>query len=210
MNKLHKYPRTPHLPWSPGKTNDDKVLQDIGMFYDKEIVITEKMDGENTTMYRDYFHARSLDSNNHPSRDYVKGLWGFTKHMIPDGWRICGENLYAKHSIHYKDLRSYFYVFSVWDDNNVCLSWLETKDFCLSIGLEIVNVWYEGRWDNQTKPLKSCCISPQQEGYVIRNAWSFHYDNFSSNVAKYVRANHVLDDIHWSKKPLVKNLLRYK
>ena len=206
--KKYKHPRTPHLPWSPGATSDDKVIYDISIFYDKEIVITEKMDGENTTMYRDGFHARSLDSNNHSSRSYVKGLWGQIAHLIPEGWRICGENLYAKHSIHYKDLRSYFYVFSIWNDKNICLSWVDTVYFCSSIGLEIVNEWYQGQWGDQTKPLKSYYIGPFREGYVIRNAGQFHYDDFSKNVAKYVRDGHVPDDaIHWSKKPLIKNVL---
>lgn len=42
------------------------------------VVITEKMDGENTTLYRDGLHARSLDSRHHPSRNWVKpnGLRG--------------------------------------------------------------------------------------------------------------------------------------
>lgn len=42
-----KYPRTPHLPWSPGATSDDKYIQDLNSFKGRKIVITEKMDGEN-------------------------------------------------------------------------------------------------------------------------------------------------------------------
>ena len=42
-----KYPRTFHLPWSPGATSDDKMLKSIEHFIGKEVVITEKMDGEN-------------------------------------------------------------------------------------------------------------------------------------------------------------------
>ena len=58
-----KYPRTPHFPWSPGATDDDKILQDLSVFDKQPVVITEKMDGENTTIYADgYIHARSLDS----------------------------------------------------------------------------------------------------------------------------------------------------
>ena len=43
-----KYPRTYHLPYSPGATNDDKKLS--GNWFEnykgREIVITAKLDGE--------------------------------------------------------------------------------------------------------------------------------------------------------------------
>ena len=77
-----KYPRTYHFEWSPGKTKDDKTLFDLSNFEGKNIVLTEKMDGENTTMMKDWYYARSLDSKDHPSRHWVKGLWGNIKHDI--------------------------------------------------------------------------------------------------------------------------------
>ena len=110
----YKYPRTPHLPWSPGFSSDDVILSD-DIFSGREVVITEKMDGENTSIYCDYIHARSINSGKHPSRDWVNALWGSIKKDIPEGYRICGENLYAQHSIKYVDLESYFYVFSIWN-----------------------------------------------------------------------------------------------
>lgn len=67
-----KYPRTPHLPWSPGASSDDVLLIDSQMFSGKQIVISEKMDGENTTLYTDHLHARSLDSRHHPAKTWVK------------------------------------------------------------------------------------------------------------------------------------------
>ena len=72
MVKAIKYPRTPHLPWSPGASSDDVLLIDTQMFMGKPVVISEKMDGENTTLYADRLHARSLDSRHHPSRTWVK------------------------------------------------------------------------------------------------------------------------------------------
>ena len=64
-----KYPRTAHLPWSPGATADDIYQGKLSSFEGKYVVVTEKMDGENTTLYRDYMHARSVDSRFHPSRN---------------------------------------------------------------------------------------------------------------------------------------------
>lgn len=49
-----KYPRTYHLPWSLGKTDDDKTLKTTEIFKNKKVVVTLKMDGENTTLYKDY------------------------------------------------------------------------------------------------------------------------------------------------------------
>lgn len=71
MSQKYKYPRTYHVPWSPGTTSDDRLLKSVDQFVGKCVVVTEKMDGENTTMSKDYVHARSLDSMYHPSRDHV-------------------------------------------------------------------------------------------------------------------------------------------
>lgn len=197
-----KYPRTPHLSWSESISEDDVVGEDI--FPGREVVITEKMDGENTSLYNDYYHARSINSNNHPSRDYVKSLWGSIKKDIPDGFRICGENLFAKHSIHYKNLESYFLVFSIWD-KDVCLSWKDTLEYCSLLGLLTVPVLYEGPYNKSKLPL----INPnEQEGYVIRSSSSFEYNAFANNVRKFVRKNHIQTDEHWLTKPIEKNLLR--
>ena len=48
-----KYPRTAHVPWSPGATEDDVIIDTVDCFAGREVVVTEKMDGENTTMYKD-------------------------------------------------------------------------------------------------------------------------------------------------------------
>ena len=77
-------------------------------------------------MYSDRIHARSLETDFHESRTWVRALWGNIKHEIQDGWRICGENMFAEHSIHYNNLETYFYVFSIWNETNDCLSWDET------------------------------------------------------------------------------------
>ena len=61
----YKYPRTTHLPWSRSVSVDDLVYRphlDHGVYPEgTEVVITEKMDGENTSIYHDGLHARSVD-----------------------------------------------------------------------------------------------------------------------------------------------------
>ena len=212
MNHLRKYPRTYHLPWSPGGTSDDRILASLSHFEGKEVVVTEKLDGENTSMYSDHIHARSLDSNHHPSRTCVKSLHGQICHEIPHSWRVCGENVYALHSIPYSSLEAHFYVFGIYDENNQCLSWDETEEYAAILSLPTVPVLYRGIFDEDK--IKACwtgksVASPgdQQEGYVLRVAQAFPYDAqdeglFSKFTAKYVRAGHVQTDQHWMEKKL--------
>lgn len=128
------HPRTPHLPWSPGAAADDVRAGNVDGLRSREVVVTEKLDGENTTLYADFSHARSVDSGHHPSRSWVKGLQGRIGRALPPGWRICGENMYARHSLAYDDLDSYLYGFSVWDADR-CLPWEETVAFLRGIGV---------------------------------------------------------------------------
>lgn len=201
---MDKYPRTLHLPWSPGSTNDDKVIDDVSHFRGKEVVVTVKMDGENTTMYRDYIHARSVDSKDHPSRHWVKNLHSNIHSSIPEGWRICGENLWAKHSIHYKHLENFFLVFSIWDENNKCLSWRDTENWAAYIGLKTVPVLYKGPWLDRNFYQETWQGDPC-EGYVVRLANEFPYGLFEKCVVKYVRKGHVQTDEHWLNSHIVKN-----
>lgn len=196
-----KYPRTYHLPWSPGRTADDKVLVNLDGFKDREIVVLEKMDGENTTVDRHGTHARSLDTDYHPTRTWVRNLQGKVGWEIPDGWRVCGENLQGQHAIKYFNLPSFFLVFSIWDNNNQCLSWDDTVGYCDMLGLTPVPTLWRGDdndffgWnivDNLTNgKLIKPAYSDVMEGYVVRVADSFDYSKFSTHVGKYVRADHV-------------------
>ncbi|WP_291307636.1 MULTISPECIES: RNA ligase family protein [unclassified Devosia] len=56
---MKKYGRTCHLPTSPGATSDDKVMLGLDGLMAGDLVVTEKMDGENTTIHRGGSHARS-------------------------------------------------------------------------------------------------------------------------------------------------------
>ncbi len=204
-----KYPRTFHLPWSPGTTDDDKVMHDLSTFTGKEVVVTKKMDGENTTMYSNHIHARSIDSRGGIDRDWVKTQWASMAHNIPENWRICGENLWATHSIHYTDLSSYFLGFSVWNEDNMCLSWDDTVQYFELLGVEPVPVIGRFAWDEAVIRNLHTELSPDKdEGYVVRLAESFSYGEFNKSVAKYVRPGHVQTDSHWRTQQLIPNILK--
>jgi len=206
--KYLKYPRTMHLPWSPGLRSDDRVIKSLAAFDGQEVVVTEKRDGENTTLYSDYLHARSIDSKDHPARSVIRQLHGAFKHEIPEGWRICAENLYAQHSIAYDDLSAYFEVLNVWDENNVCISWDDTLACCAMIGvgigqgfhrgLPLVPVLYRGPWNEaKIREISQSLDQDQVEGYVVRVAGRIHYSEWRNKAAKFVRAEHVQTDEHW-------------
>ena len=202
-----KYPRTFHLPYSATITDDDKRLESDSHFnLFEEVVVTEKMDGENTTVYQNGdIHARSIDGNSNPWQTWLKSYvrnWCFN---IPDGWRVCGENLYPRHSIPYvfTDDSEFFQLFGIYDDSNRCLSWDETIEYANLLGIKTVNAFYRGKYDKNAilaafEEYKRNSAN-EVEGFVVRNSASFLYSEFKLNVGKYVRANHVTTDEHWTR-----------
>lgn len=203
-----KYPRTYHLPTSPGCTDDDRKMQNTLYFQGKRVIITEKRDGENSTLYTDYLHARSINSDNHPSRDWIKNFQSKIGWQIPLGWRVCGESLFSVHSIPYTNLFSFFEVFSVWDETNHCLDWNSTLEWCDLLDLEYVPVLYAGIWSDDLVERFVPEDTNVQEGFVVRLAERFHYSRFRQSVAKWVRPNHVQTSHNWKRQTIERNRLR--
>lgn len=208
-----KYPRTLHVPWSPGASIDDRHVYTLEHLYGKEVIVTEKMDGENTTIYQDHYHARSTSSVYHRSRTHVGALQARIGYQLPNGWRVCGENLYGAHSIYYENLLDYFYVHSIWDINNNCLSWDDTVEWCELLELTPVPVLEkfnltEHNFKYRLDTIEESLDLEKQEGYVIRNSDSFYYTMFDKYVAKWVRPNHVTTDTHFMNREIIPNKLR--
>ena len=205
-----KYPRSHHLPWSPGMTKDDRVMEGDDPFAGQQVVVTVKLDGENTTMYSDRVHARSIEYDPHPSRNWVKALHARIAHDIPDSWRVCGENLWAEHSIGYKNLDDFFVVFSVWNERNICLSWTETQEYAALLGFKTVPVLYEGPGDRKyiEKLYQKEFQGDPMEGYVVRRSGSFSYSEFRRALGKYVRPGHNVNNHNWKHQQVKPNKLR--
>lgn len=209
-----KYPRTLHLPWSDTIGPDgDHVLESTSLFEGREVVVSEKLDGENTTLYRTHLHARSLDSGHHPSRGWIKNFHARLAPHIPSGYRVSGESLFALHSIAYSSLPSYFLVFGVWQANDL-LSWDETAAFCAALEgqsgepLPLVPLLYRGLWNEKTVRAlypRASEFGPNSEGYVVRLASRIAREQWHQSAAKYVRPRHVQTGAHWMLKPVEKN-----
>ena len=213
--KYRKYFRTYHFQHSNTTDTNDKVLKSDSHFHGKYVIATEKCDGENFSGYNDFCHARSLDSNNHPSRNYAKTIWFERAHLLDDNMRVCCENLYAKHTIYYENLKSYLLLLSFWIDD-LCLSWSETKEYSEILNLEYPNVIYEGIYDIDLihKAFLKYKLESKDlvEGYVVRIADSFKYSDSSKSIAKYVdtefmeRISKV--QVHWNTQQIIPNKLK--
>ncbi|MCK9155080.1 MAG: RNA ligase family protein [Paludibacteraceae bacterium] len=200
-----KYHRTFHLPYSLTISSDDKRLRDDSQFVRMEVVVTEKMDGENTTVYRaGRAHARSLDGFGKPWQTWLmKNIQGWS-YDIPEDWRVCGEDLYARHSIPYvfPSQKYFFQCFSIWNEKNSCLSWDDTVEWCKLLGILHVPVIFRGIYDKDeimaAFEFHKKKTGRETEGFVVRNTTGFGYNDFWKNVAKFVRSNHVQTDEHWT------------
>lgn len=207
-----KYPRTPHLPESPKRGADDLVLDSATHFEGKQVVVAEKLDGESWTGYADGSHARSPDARDRSetmrlSRDWVRRLHGQFAHELPPGFRVCGENMGGRHTVAYDKLPSLLMVYSIWNERNEALSWTETEEWCELLGLQTVPVLYRGVWDREA--VLACGNTPQyseiSEGFVVRLADGFAYEDFGRSIAKYVNSSFEIPSEHWTSSAFTPN-----
>ncbi|MBS7671537.1 RNA ligase family protein [Croceicoccus sp. 1NDH52] len=188
--------------------DDDRMMPTSTFLEGRRIIATEKMDGENTSIYTRDLHARSPDGRGHPSRDRVKAWASTFQHEIPEGWRIVGENVTAVHSIAYDDLPHIFLGFQVWNERNICLPWDETLEWFELLGITPVRVLYDGIYD---EPALRALYDERRdwesrEGYVVRLAGSFAMSEYPQAVGKFVRCDHVQTAKHnWASQPFVPN-----
>ena len=205
---MSKYNRTYHLPWSPGATSDDKISTDVENLVGTEIVITEKLDGENTGMTDKGVYARSHAAfTTSPWSREVRLLHKMkVEDQLGEGVFLFGENMEGVHSIEYTNLDSYFYIFGV-RDNNIWIPWQQVEEYSYLLDIPTVPVLFKGVV-NSVKELKSLVddlVSKQSElggdieGVVVRSAGMFHNDDFAENVMKWVRKDHVQTDEHWTR-----------
>lgn len=216
-----KYNRTMHLPWSPGGTNDDKRAPSVETLLNRPLVITEKMDGSNTSLeFGGCFARTHAGPPTHPSFDGLKALHASIKRFIPKGTQFFGEWCYAVHSIAYDALPSYFLLFGVRDHyiemDAKWYDWDWNECICKTLGVATVPILWKGQVASE-KELKDLTESlayqpsacgPTREGVVVRIASEFKDEDFSTSVMKWVRKDHVQTDDHWKNQQIVKNKLK--
>ncbi|TWT38981.1 RNA ligase family protein [Blastopirellula retiformator] len=123
-----KYPRTPHLFGSQG-TADDKHLgeaESTKLIADPSLIVEEKLDGTNVGIHFSdagelvlQCRGHLITEGMHPQYDLFK-QWAMVKRqvleeMLENRFLLFGEWVYAKHSIHYRQLSHYFFEFDIYD-----------------------------------------------------------------------------------------------
>ena len=200
--RWRKYPHTPYLPFTKSRDPKDVKAGSVSEFAwgtgELDVVVTEKMDGENTSCYRDGLHARSLDFARHPSRDWITAYHSaYIAPLLGDDEQIMLENCYATHSLAYHLDPLYARVFGAADDTTV-YSWEDVELYAQEVGLPTARVLYQGRWNTEVGVRLVKELDPEiSEGFVVRTASEFPIAQFGEHVAKYVRAAHVQTDDHW-------------
>lgn len=213
-----KYPRSFHLPWSPGGTSDDKRAADVSGLLGVPVVITEKLDGSNLTYTREHVFARShAGPPSHPSFDLAKATWARIRHLVPEGVSLFCEYCYAVHSIAYGGLPDYSFVIDARDDRRgVFRDWDSVALMASEVGLPTVPVLFRGVVGTQdelsrvTEDLatRESCFGGTREGLVIRVFAEFEGSAFATRLAKWVRRAHVQTDEHWLGQPIRPQRLR--
>lgn len=200
-----KYGRTYHFPFSEGVASDDKVLHDWQDILNQEVVLTEKLDGENSCLKSTGVYARShsAPTQNPWARNMVE-LWERLRFDLGN-LEVFGENLYGVHSIEYSKLSYHFYVFAVRIDDE-WLSWEEVLFYAEMLELPTVPVLEIGRFTEaelkkiiKQRMVEGSVLGGDCEGLVLRNFNAFPTADFKYNVLKYVRKNHVQTDEHWTR-----------
>lgn len=209
-----KYPSTKQWPWSDKIHRDDTVHRNPSFFLGKEVVVTEKLDGGNTSLYQGSVFARSVDSPAHQGWfAMVKKYHGWkTSGAIPE-WPqslvMYGEDMYGIHSLEYDAMRrnETYRTFAVRETAfDIFMPWDKVVHYAEMLGLKTVPVVFRGVFTTteeittffRLKRLEPSSIGGEREGFVMRIADGFHADNFGTAVTKYVRPGHVQTDEHWT------------
>lgn len=208
-----KYPRSFHLPWSPGGTSDDRRLKDVSGLVGVEIVVTEKCDGSNLTYTRHAVFSRShAGPPSHPSFALAKATHGRIAHLLSEGISVFCEYCYAVHSIVYERVPEYSLVFGVRDDvSALWWDWDATAVQASDLGLPTVPLLFRGAVESEaelralTEELARApsALGGTREGVVVRRAGQFADAEFARSLAKWVRKDHVQTDEHWMHLPVV-------
>lgn len=228
-----KYPRTPHLAGSTG-TSDDKQLghsDTARILNDNSLIVEEKLDGTNVGLHfageRLVLQCRGheITAGMHPQYDLFK-QWATAKHsqlmeMLGERFLMYGEWLFAKHTVHYRDLPHYFFEFDIFDKRNEVFLGLEHRmEILAGTGVHTVPVIHRGRLPLSKLP---SLISSSQFNSQFDNPLTRQTDNLMEGIylrteangmvmqrAKYVRAEFtekVKQSSHWQYEKMVQNRL---
>jgi hypothetical protein len=229
-----KYPRTPHLFGSKG-TDDDKHLSEaesLRFISDNSLIVEEKIDGTNVGIHftpdgQMVLQCRGhlITHGMHPQYDLFK-QWtavkrGVLEDRLEDRYILFGEWVYARHSVHYRQLPHYFFEFDIYDkDEEAFLSLGKRLPLIEDTGIETVPVLHQGAIGKEEL---EGLIGPSLFDSVFENPVTKRTDNLTEGLylrteaagavagrAKFVRpefVEKVKQSTHWQHQAVVPNLL---
>jgi hypothetical protein len=230
-----KYPRTPHLFGSKA-TDDDKHLSEAEsnqFLADKSLIVEEKLDGTNVGIHftsdgKMVLQCRGhlITQGMHPQYDFFK-QWTTVKRCViedrlEDRFILFGEWLYARHSLHYRQLPHYFFEFDIYDkDQETFLDLKQRLTVIEGAGIGTVPVLHRGAI---SKGALQGLIGPSRFDSVFENPFTRRSDNLMEGLylrieaagsvigrAKWVRpefVEKVKQSAHWQHQASVPNLLK--
>ena len=229
-----KYPRTPHLFGSKG-TDDDKHLGEAEsnrFIADESLIVEEKIDGTNVGIHFSdegelvlQCRGHLITEKMHPQYDLFK-QWATVKRYILEQrlgnrFLLFGEWMYARHSVHYRQLTHYFFEFDIYDKEIKAFLDLERRlDLLAGSGIETVPVLHHGALKRSEL---ASLIGPSKFGSQFENPLTHRPDNLMEGLclrtegggvvmgrAKFVRSEFVekiKQSTHWQHRAMVPNQL---
>ena len=179
MERIIKYPRTPHLVGSGIQFGDEDLSQvPFSEILGKNIVIEEKIDGANCGI--SFCNGELLlqsrghyltGGNRERHYDLLKKFGAQNYEMLysilGERYVMYGEWMYAKHRVYYDLLPDYFLEFDIFDkENQVFLDTSTRKAMLEGSNIASVPVLGQGAYKNRNEILKHIAKS----SYISENA----------------------------------------
>lgn len=230
-----KYPRTPHLFGSKG-TDDDKHMgeaESVKFIADDSLIVEEKLDGTNVGIHFNsagqmilQCRGHIITQGMHPQYDLFKQWTAVKRDVLEERLEgrfiLFGEWLYAKHSVHYRQLPHYFFEFDIYDkDWKGFLTLKQRLNLIEGTGIETVPVLHQGKIGKEELQK---LIGPSRFDSEFENPFTNRMDNvveglylrteregFVSGRSKFVRPEFVekiKQSEHWKNTAMVPNLLQ--
>lgn len=175
-----KYPRTPHLFGSRG-TADDKHLcesESSRFVADPSLIVEEKIDGTNVGLHfsndgdlvlqcRGHLITAGMHAQYDLFKQWVTVKRNVLEPRLADQFILFGEWVYARHSIHYRSLKHYFFEFDIYDKKkDVFLDLNRRLSILENTGIETVPVLSKG---SLSRKELAALIGPSRFGSRFHN-----------------------------------------
>lgn len=223
MTEFFRFPQTPHITWlSEGMPRDDKLLSpaDLEEFLSHELIVEEKIDGANLGF--SISPEGKLQAQNRgsfidlddpygqwkPIRWWLSTVRYALKDALGPNLMLFGEWCYARHTVNYTRLPSYFVAFDVYDrEAGAFWSVARRNAFAAELGIMVVPERARGQFDLDGLIAllgESVLTEGPAEGIYVRQ----EDGDWLKQRAKLVRAEFVQAiEEHWSKRGIEENQL---